>query len=118
MSKVLVLDDDKDLCTLMIAIIKEMGMEVSCFHSFNDVSLLRRDQLNFDFAFLDVNLGIEQPSGIDVYNWLRGREFKGKVIFFTGHARAYPILQRSLKDPKVSLLEKPADIEKIQNALH
>lgn len=115
--KVLVLDDDKDLCTLMLAVIKEMGMEGSCLRSFNDVSFLRRDQLNFSYAFLDINLGIDQPSGIDVYNWLKEREFKGKVIFFTGYAMSYPMLQNSLKDPNVSLLKKPATIEKIQSVL-
>lgn len=115
MKKILLLDDNKELCMLMTTMFMELGNhDVHCFHSYSDVATLSPQQLNFDIAFLDVNLGVNAPSGIEVFDWLIKNGFKGKVIFFTGHARSYPLLKKSMEYPNVQLLEKPADIEKIQ----
>lgn len=118
MKKILLLDDNKELCTLMTAMFRELGdHDISCFNSYAEMVVLKSHQINFDIAFLDVNLGVNVPSGIDAFDWLINSGYKGRIIFFTGHARSYPLLKKSMEYPNVRLLEKPADIEKIQAQL-
>ena len=115
MKKILLLDDNKELCMLMTTMFKELGNhEIRCFHSYADVTALKPQELNFDIAFLDVNLGVNVPTGIDVFDWIMKNGYKGRVVFFTGHARSYPLLKKSMEYPNIQLLEKPADIDQIQ----
>lgn len=115
MKKILLLDDNKELCTLMEKMFEQFGTtEVSSFHSYSEVESIA-DKLNFDLAFLDVNLGINARSGIDVFNLLMQKGFKGKIVFLTGHASSYPLLKKTLEYPNVRLLEKPADVAVIES---
>jgi DNA-binding NtrC family response regulator len=114
MKSVLLLDDDKDLCSVLSEIIRDIGSPVcTCVFSLED--LKKTDNLNlYDLALLDVNLGDGAPSGIDAYNWLMEKGFKGKVAFFTGHARSHPLVKKALEIPSVTLIEKPAEMSQIE----
>lgn len=99
----------------MTRLLDQIGVsEIACFHSYADVENSVNKGLNYDLAFLDVNLGINARSGIDVYHLLLQHHFKGKIVFLTGHASSYPLLQKMLENPQVRLLEKPADISVIE----
>ena len=114
MKKILLLDDNKELCILMKKMFEQFGAtDVSSFHSYAEVESISNN-LNFDLAFLDVNLGINARSGIDVFNLLVQKGFKGQIVFLTGHAGSYPLLKKTLEYPNVKLLEKPADISVIE----
>jgi DNA-binding NtrC family response regulator len=119
MKRILFLDDSKDLCKLMENMFDLMGFtDVNCFNSYEEISKLPVDKLNFDLAFLDVNLGNDVPTGIDVFSYLLKHDFQGKVIFLTGHGRSYPALQKTLEHPNVRVLEKPTDIGTIEAILN
>lgn len=110
------LEDNLAMCKLMEKMISNMGVtKISIFNSYSDLTKLSKDQLNFDIAFLDVNLGIGQKSGIDAFDWLIANDFKGTIIFLTGHAGSYEILKKISCHPNVHLLDKPAEITKIQS---
>jgi response regulator of citrate/malate metabolism len=116
--KVLLLDDDRDLCFVMKEMLLVLGAK-SCFctHSFQDLTLHLTEALDTDLALLDVNLGDELYNGIDAYEWLMKEGYQGRIVFFTGHARSHPWVKKALQIPNVQLLEKPAPIDKIENLL-
>lgn len=118
MKKILFLDDDKSLCTLLEILMSELGHLGSMFvHSFDELIKLKESIQDFDVIFLDVNLGPNLPSGIDAFDWLKANQFDKKIIFFTGHAHSYPVVQKALDYPNVGILEKPVTIERIQEMI-
>jgi FixJ family two-component response regulator len=58
-------------------------------------------------AILDVNLGPEVPSGLDVAEWLREHHFAGRIVFLTGHARSHPLVAQLKHDARAEVLQKP-----------
>jgi DNA-binding NtrC family response regulator len=114
---VLLLDDDKDLCTAMRELLLIFGAaSCICCHSVselkNNVSLPK-----FDLAILDINLGDNLPNGIDAYDWLIQNNYKGKIVFFSGHAKFNPLVQKALELPNVAFLEKPANINALEGLI-
>jgi DNA-binding LytR/AlgR family response regulator len=82
-------------------------------HSYEEVFQLR-DLDQFKMAFLDINLGQNLPSGIDVCKRLKNEKFPGKIFFFTGHAATHA---RSLQELSVEVLEKPVNLEQLKSIL-
>ena len=108
MTNVLVVDDDEDLCDAIMRLINTLGeTRAVSAHSLEGVKKFGDDLSQFQFAFLDMNLGVNQPTGIDVYHWLQGHQFRGKLIFFTGHARSHPLLVEAARLENIEILEKP-----------
>ena len=117
--KILLLDDNQDLCLLMKEFLQEISQsEIKSCHSFEDFMLVTNETIDFDLAILDVNLGIGKKTGIDAYQWLIEHNFKGRFLFFSGHAGSYPILADLKKRPHVKLLEKPVSLEELEKVLH
>ena len=108
MTQVLVVDDDEDLCQAIARLITTLGdTHAVSANSLSDVQKLGDDLSGFQFAFLDMNLGLHQPNGIDVYHWLQAHRFQGKLVFFTGHARSHPLLIEAARLANIEILEKP-----------
>lgn len=117
--KILLLDDDPDICALMRETFASFRLQdVTICNSYQDVISLKHNILNYDVIFLDVNLGLGRKTGVDVFNWIIEIGYQHKVIFFTGHARSYPLLVTALNRPNVGLLEKPATVAMIKKALY
>lgn len=118
MKRVLLLDDDIDLCTVVSEIILDLGSpNCLCIHSVDDLKKLDNKIFEFDVMLLDVNLGNNGSTGVDAYHWLVEKKYQGKIAFFTGHARSNPLVKKALEDPGISLIEKPAGLSEIQNLL-
>lgn len=117
--KVLLLDDDLDMCLLMQDTIHGFGVkDVTVCNTYDQVVALDKTILDYNVVFLDVNLGIGLKTGVDVFNWMTQMGYHNRVVFFTGHARSYPLLVNALTQPQVSLLEKPASIKAIKKVLY
>lgn len=118
MKKILFLDDDKALCTLLNMLLTELGGTSAVFiHTFNELMKFESELDSFDMIFLDVNLGPDSPSGLDAFNWLMEHHFINQIVFFTGHANTFPIVRKALDYEKVSVLEKPVPVEKLQQLI-
>lgn len=118
MKKVLFLDDDKSLCFLMVELFAESrDIEIVTASSYAQFITHEKDILTFDIIFLDVNLGAGCPTGLDAFQWLREKDYRNKIVFFTGHALSYPEVKEALKTPNVFNLEKPAPIKKIEDLI-
>src|SRR5262249_49958052 len=66
--------------------------------------------LRCDSAILDINLGFDEPSGVEVYRWLRAQGFSRPIRFLTGHASRIPEVAEALRLGDVKLYSKPIDI--------
>ncbi len=92
------------------------SIRVTSFNSFHSMIEREADVIGCDVAFLDIYLGPRNPTGIEAYHWLKEKGFNGKIVFFTGHGRFDPLVQRAMKLYGVEILTKPArfeDLEKI-----
>ncbi len=113
MKNVLFLDDDKDLCYVIEQLFYTVpGISCTSIHSVEDLKKLIPGT-TFDIAILDINLGPDLPTGLDAYTYLIEKQFKGKIVFFTGHGKTHPLTQAALKFPNTMVLEKPASVESI-----
>lgn len=118
MKKILLLDDDKSLCSLLNMLFTELGVPDTVFiHSFDELMKYESDLNRFDMIFLDVNLGSNNPSGIDAFNWLMEHHYINEIVFFTGHANSFPVVKKALDYAKVSVLEKPVPVDRLQQLI-
>lgn len=107
------LDDDVDMRESMVDLFSLEGWPCLGVESFEDVVGHTDEVLGARLAILDVNLGAGRRSGVDVYRWLRGQRFPGRVVFLTGHAEQHPLVleARSVSDTQV--LTKPVSAERL-----
>jgi FixJ family two-component response regulator len=66
---------------------------------------------------LDVNLGADQPSGLDALEWLLRQRFPGEVVFLTGHGQSDPLVQRARKMGIATVMEKPIGLPQLSALL-
>jgi FixJ family two-component response regulator len=102
---IVVLDDDDDLREALVEIIKLLGARCLGAASLRAMTELP-GVLAAALAILDVNLGAGEPSGLDAYDWLRARQFKGRIVFLTGHAQSHPLVAQTVA-LGVRVLQKP-----------
>ncbi|MFL5351015.1 response regulator [Archangium sp.] len=108
MLRVLVLEDDGDLRSILCELLSLSGADVCV--SAGSLEELRRkgpEALGCGLALLDINLGAGVPSGLDAYRWLQDNAFPGKTVFLTGHARSHPLVREALELESVQVLSKP-----------
>jgi CheY-like chemotaxis protein len=107
-AKVLLLEDDADQLEMLAMVLSlGCGCESVCAHSYEELVSLGDAALACELALIDVNLGPQQPSGLDAYRWLRAQNFPGRICFLTGHARSHPLVAQALAMGEVRLVEKP-----------
>ena len=114
MAKILVIEDDEMLRGLLCDLFAVRGcVECVALASLADLEAYDDRVLGFDLAILDVNLGVDMPTGVDVYRWLRSRHFAGHIAFLTGHARSFPLVADASRLPDVRVLEKPVSTSEL-----
>lgn len=118
MKRVLIVDDDIDLCSLLKKLYERSGsVECQVAASLTEVSRFVEASVFFDLIVLDINLGVNQPDGIDVYHWLRDKNVRSPIVFLTGHAKSHPTVQNACAISDAIVLEKPAEIQKLRNLI-
>lgn len=108
MERVLVLEDDDDLRTLLCELLVAGGAQ-ACVSAGSFEAMVRQKEqvLGCGLAVLDVNLGAKVPSGLDAYHWLRENRFGGQIVFLTGHARSHPLVRQAHELTQARVLSKP-----------
>jgi len=112
---ILVMDDDIDL----LEVLKETLItlckidQVITATSLSAVQEQKEKILQCQLAILDVNLGADRPSGVDVAEWLRANNFKGKIVFLTGHAVSDPEVLVAAKMPDTKVVAKPIGLKQL-----
>ena len=110
MQRVLVLEDDNDLRTLLCDLLVASGAK-ACVSAGSVEAMVRQKEqvLGCELALLDVNLGAGAPSGLDAYQWLRENGFGGRIVFLTGHARSHPLVRKAHEVAQARVLSKPVN---------
>jgi DNA-binding NtrC family response regulator len=115
MRRVLFVDDSSDLCQIMETMCQSLlGVECICVPSMSAVLERAVQVLRTDLAILDVNLGPGEPSGTEVYRWLKGQRYRGKVVFLSGHTRTDPQVVEATRIPGVDFFQKPMGFSQIE----
>mgnify|MGYP001342099680 CR=1 FL=1 len=115
---VVIVDDCEDLREMLaIALQLRLGIECQCYGSFREIAPKKALVKDAKVAILDVNLGAQEPSGIEVYHWLKEISFCGKVYFLTGHAKFHPLVQEAIASG-AETFEKPLSSEKLISIVH
>ena len=107
-ANILILDDFEDLLELLQVIIeKHCDRTALTARKLSEVVALGEKALNCEIALLDINLGPDEPDGVDVYRWLRSNHFAGPIYFLTGHGQSYPAVAEALRLGDAKVLTKP-----------
>ena len=81
-AKILVVDDEEELCYIIKRFLEQEGYEVSTAGYYNE-ALDKLSEIRFDLVYTDINLGVK--SGIDVLKEIKGRNLICPVIMITGN---------------------------------
>ena len=111
---VLYLEDNDDLRTVVVqlvtAVLKRRCIGVS---SYEEAVALGDDVLECGAAILDINLGANRPSGIDVYRWLRHAGYVGRIVFLTAHASTHPLVLEAQRIGDAEIFSKPIEPDRL-----
>jgi FixJ family two-component response regulator len=103
------LDDDADLLEALADLLQTRNCRSVLARSVDELKAKAPEVLEADVAVLDINLGPGLPTGLDAYDWLLSQNFKGRLLFLTGHAHAHPLVARAEKLRRAEVLDKPMD---------
>lgn len=83
MSKILIIDDDKAICQMLVRLFKNFGTTVSCAFTLSDgLKILRTAPIGFDVVFLDIYL--PDGNGIEAIETIKAMSSAPEIIIMTG----------------------------------
>lgn len=115
---VLLVDDDDDLRAAMDEALRRLGVQhLVGAASLRDVEDQREDALACQLAFVDINLGYGEPTGINVFEWLEREGFTGRVVFLTGHGSQDPRVKQAASLAGSLVASKPLTTAKLRDMI-
>src|SRR5215475_7187619 len=118
MRTVLFVDDSSDLCQVIELMCQSLPeVECVCVTSMSAVLERAAQVLRTALAILDVNLGPGEPSGVEIYRWLKGQNYCGKIVFLSGHARTDPLVEDAARISGVDFLQKPLGFGQLETLI-
>jgi DNA-binding NtrC family response regulator len=114
---VLIVDDDEDLRETLGDVLASFDACSVKIGSLREIERRSDELANCSLALIDINLGPDQPSGLDVCAWLIAHDFGGHIVFMTGHAAGYPLVRDAHAMRGVAILQKPIDLRIIEGMI-
>jgi FixJ family two-component response regulator len=116
MNQIILIDDDENLLNSLGDLL-EIAADVRSlrFKGLSELIAKKSEVCRPEsiLAIVDINLEAGEPNGLDVYRWLRGSEFKGEIIFLTGHAKDHPAVQQASMVGDAQVFEKPMNVDEL-----
>ena len=111
MHKVLIIDDEKDICFLISEILKDE--EYITDHALNSEHALDKfKNLNPDLVILDVWLSNSKLDGIELLNEFKNLKPNIPIIIISGHGTV-DMAVKAIKSGAYDFLEKPFNSDKL-----
>ena len=110
-----VIDDEKDITISLSRILEKQGYDVTSYLA-GEGFLQNLKKEAYDLIFLDVNLGLQKLSGIDILKILKEKGFSGHIIIISGNADISTAVE-ALKLGAGEFLEKPFNLKDVQRCI-
>src|SRR6056300_1442287 len=86
MSKILIIDDELEICKQVSSILNKNSFKTSYVVSYDEYSKLKVANFDFDLVLVDLWLKNSSKQGIDIINELKNNYSNLVIISFSGHA--------------------------------
>ena len=84
MSKILIIDDEIEICKQVALILSKNGYKASFVSSYKELSNLLNDDFNYDLVLVDLWLKNSTKQGIDIIQKLKEEYSNLIIISFSG----------------------------------
>jgi DNA-binding response OmpR family regulator len=111
MSKILVVDDEIEICLLVTRYLKKMGFDASYAQSISE-ALTKISMVSFDLLFVDLNLA--DGSGYDLIHTLQEAKVSSKIVIISAYDGER---QKALQKGAALFMAKPFTKKSISDSL-
>ena len=116
MSKILVIDDELEICKQVSLILNKHSFKTSYVNSYEEYSKLKNTNFDFDLVLVDLWLKNSSKQGIDIINELKNNFSNLAIISFSGHANIDNAID-SVKAGANDFIEKPFETKKLLHTI-
>ena len=111
MNKILVVDDEIEICLLVTRYLKKMGFDASYALSISD-EVSKVSRISYDLIFVDLNLA--DGSGYDLINSLQASNVSAKIIIISAYDSER---QKAMQKGAALFMAKPFTKKSISESL-
>ena len=86
MSKILIIDDEIEICKQVSLILSKNGFETKYSTSYKDLNIIIKDGFDFDLVLVDLWIKNSSKQGIDIIQELKSLFSNLIIISFSCHA--------------------------------
>ncbi len=113
--KIMIIDDEPMILTVLKRMLAKLGHEANIFESeFEALDYYSKNSNNIDLVILDVKL--KKLTGKEIFEKIRAINAKQKVVIITGYGYTTEI-QELMKNGLSGFMEKPFGLEDLKSAL-
>src|SRR6056300_37161 len=112
MSKILIIDDELEICKQVSLILNKNDFNSSYVTSYEEFINLHKNNFDFDLVLVDLWLKNSSKQGIDIINELKNNYNDLVIISFSGHANIDNAIE-SVKAGANDFIEKPFETKKL-----
>ncbi len=116
MSKILIIDDELEICKQVSLILNNNDFKTSYVTSYDDFKKLANQNFDYDLVLVDLWLKNSTKQGIDIINELKNNFNNLIIISFSGHANIDNAIE-SVKAGANDFIEKPFETKKLLHIL-
>ena len=116
MSKILIIDDELEICKQVSLILNKNEFKTSYVTSYEQFKDLFEKNFDFDLVLVDLWLKNSDKQGIDIINELKNKFNNLVIISFSGHANIDNAIE-SVKVGANDFIEKPFETKKLLHIL-
>ena len=112
MTKILVIDDELEICKQISLTLSKHGYDVEYANSYKEFSELEIKDFNYDVVLVDLWLKNSTKQGIDIIQYLKNKYDNLVIVSFSGHANIDNAID-SVKAGANDFIEKPFETKKL-----
>ena len=112
MTKILVIDDELEICKQISLILSKQAYDVTYANSYKEFVDLELRNFDYDVVLVDLWLKNSTKQGIDIIEYLKNKYENLVIVSFSGHANIDNAIE-SVKAGANDFIEKPFETKKL-----